>query len=437
MGLTMDIDPRIEHLLRTDTPADPVHRPGLLRDRAESGAGRGGVVIRAYVIGSSPGLGLALLALGLVLLLAGVPLLTGGNRGVSRTPTTPVSPTSLQAALDTWAASTGARVTAVVSSPGGARWQGSAAATGSPPDPTTAVRIGEASSVLLANAVVILDECARGVAVVACPSGVPPLHLDDTLEKWIPGWGGRWIPGWAGDPLLTIRMLLDGTSGLPASLPLIADAMGPAQRPAGGWTSAEILAGGRITSNPLKPGAGHGPVDTEAFLLDQVVALASGEPTATFVTRTILDPLRLRATALPGTTPSNLEVGTTATGSLTDLSPDFVLALGVAEGVASNAPDLAALATATWGGTSLHDASSAADLATAGGAGRWNVGLEDGPPAVPALTSLVGRMGFAGGWSAAIAYDRATGVGLGITVDREVRDADLARLIGALLVPAR
>jgi CubicO group peptidase (beta-lactamase class C family) len=286
------------------------------------------------------------------------------------------------------------------------------------------VRIGEVSAVFVASAILTLDECARGVAAHSCPPAPHgPLRLDDTLEHWIPGW-----PGGAD---ITIRMLLAGTSGLAPAGPTIADLLAPGAAPEGGWTRAALLARGRAQSARFAPGSSCGPVDTESLLLEEIGVRATGRPAGTWVVPANLPQNTVLAP------PANLLVGTGANGPVRDLPADLVDALGAAGGIAFNASDLADLAVAALGTTLVHDAVSISEVTAVDGPSRWSLGAAGWCPCPDGPPQVVGRSGRAGAWAAAVAYDLAGRVAVGITVDREVTDEQLQALTEVIISATR
>jgi CubicO group peptidase (beta-lactamase class C family) len=90
-----------------------------------------------------------------------------------------------------------------------------------------------------------------------------------------------WIPDWAHDPLksrITLRMLMNHTSGLPAMVDGLFEAPDVIQAAA----RAELVG---------VPGAQHLYSNAGAMLLQTVITQASGEPLETFVNRHLFAPL--------------------------------------------------------------------------------------------------------------------------------------------------
>lgn len=120
------------------------------------------------------------------------------------------------------------------------------------------------------------------------------LSLDDTVQRWLPGQ----VPG--GDAI-TVRMLLNHTSGLynytdaPGFLPgLIAD-------PNRVWTPAEIVASATAHPPLFAPGQGWSYSNTNYILVGLILQKATGRDVADLVRRQITGPLHLDHTYLART----------------------------------------------------------------------------------------------------------------------------------------
>jgi D-alanyl-D-alanine carboxypeptidase len=137
-------------------------------------------------------------------------------------------------------------------------------------------------------ATVVLQLAARG-----------RLRLDDTVERWLPGV----VPD--GDRI-TLRHLLDHTSGLPDILPTLPLPPSPEflELRWRTWTALELAE--RALAQPpthAPPGAAFAYSNTNYVLLGMVIEAATGRSYRTEVERRIIRPLHLHGTSMPGTSP--------------------------------------------------------------------------------------------------------------------------------------
>ncbi|WP_328470565.1 beta-lactamase family protein [Actinoplanes sp. NBC_00393] len=119
------------------------------------------------------------------------------------------------------------------------------------------------------------------------------LRVDDPIEKWLPGT----VPG--GDRI-SLRQLLNHTSGVPDVLPVLAKPPSPeffANRWRT-WTATE-----QIRLALTQPFTGPRYSNTGYLLLGQVVEKVTGRSPGAEIERRIIRPLRLRGTSMPGTSP--------------------------------------------------------------------------------------------------------------------------------------
>jgi len=176
-----------------------------------------------------------------------------------------------------------------------------------------------------------------GVAARFVDRGV--LDLDAPVSRYLPACSeGQ-------KPLVTVRMLLDHTSGFPAFLAL--------------WrvsaTPGDAIA--RICAEPLRraPGTAAEYSDLNAILLGVILEKAGGAPLDVLVRREVIEPLGLTHTSF-GVEPSSrtLAAPTTSEGQIrngTVNDPNTAFLGGVAghAGVFSTGPDLARVARAWLG----------------------------------------------------------------------------------------
>ncbi|HEX5090191.1 MAG TPA: serine hydrolase domain-containing protein [Nocardioides sp.] len=122
------------------------------------------------------------------------------------------------------------------------------------------------------------------------------LRLADPVERWLPGVvpdGGR----------ITVRELLDQTSGLPDVVPTLPKPPDPAfyDNRWRTWTTEELAQRALAQPTTGDPGAAFHYSSTNYLLLAEVVEKVTGRSYAAEVERRIIRPLRLRHTSLPGT----------------------------------------------------------------------------------------------------------------------------------------
>src|SRR5262249_17759271 len=118
--------------------------------------------------------------------------------------------------------------------------------------------------------------------------GEGKVHLGDHISKWIKG-----VPN--GDKI-TIRQLLNMTSGLNAGL--LATEAGQ-KKLATGCTEKEVLAAGASQPPVAPPGTKWFYSNYGIDLLGRVVELTTGQRVSTAIQRRIARPLGLRRTLLP------------------------------------------------------------------------------------------------------------------------------------------
>ncbi|MFH1149005.1 MAG: serine hydrolase domain-containing protein [Actinomycetota bacterium] len=151
-------------------------------------------------------------------------------------------------------------------------------ATGAPMDLSDRVRIGSMTKTYVAT--VVLQLVGEG-----------KMSLEDPLGVFIP-----WFPGGQG---ITIRQLLNHTSGL---FDFVSDQEFDelvTSDPLRKWKPEELVA--YATANPpyFEPGAGWRYSNTNYVLLGMVVEALTGRPLAAEVTDRVINPLGLNATRYP------------------------------------------------------------------------------------------------------------------------------------------
>ncbi|MEU6858374.1 serine hydrolase domain-containing protein [Glycomyces sp. NPDC046736] len=160
--------------------------------------------------------------------------------------------------------------------------------TDRPVDPDGYFRIASTGKTIVATAVLqLVDEGA--------------LSLDDTVEQWLPGL----VTGNGNDgAAITVRHLLQHTSGLHDDLPGFADHDDYLERRYDAYTPEEIVARAMAHQPDFAPGTGWGYSNTGYVLLDMIIEEATGRPWHQAIEERILEPLGMDRTYLPGEDPS-------------------------------------------------------------------------------------------------------------------------------------
>lgn len=147
-----------------------------------------------------------------------------------------------------------------------------------PATPETIYNIGSITKQFTATAVMLLQQDGK-------------LNVDQAVANFIPGlpWGHQ----------VTLRQLLNHTSGIPDYLSIVDN---------NSLTMPKILAALRKTHLKFAPGSIYQYSNSNYILLGAIVAKASGIPYDDFLRRRILQPFGLEATSI-GTTPLSLPGG--------------------------------------------------------------------------------------------------------------------------------
>ena len=431
-------DERLERRLRRDPTMDPPHRVGAFRDRlADRGihgpVARGRRDIR--VGGPLAIVATVLVATALIVGRAIGPTLPTGSplptSTVAPTPTEVLPSAALQAMLIEWA-HRGAvhRATLAVVNRIGETWTGSSSGPGEPDlDSMSTYRIGDLSRILLASAVMSLDECGRGTGFSTCPKPGPnaPFSIDDSVA--------RWIPDWPNGDSIRVRQLLDGTSGLAPVTSGLADLLARVSaEPTADWTETGLIARARELPPSFSPGKGFAITDTADLLLDDIVSRVTGRPSLFWIEASTTRHFGLTSTTLPYEPPKDLVAGTHADGNqVSDLPPAVLTAVGNSSGVASNALDLARFANPAWSSSSIHDASTIAAITAIANPNSYGLGVRGFCPCAAGRSTVIGLTGHAAAWSGVVAKDTVGGWSVALLVDADLSDADLTAALKEVL----
>lgn len=273
------------------------------------------------------------------------------------------------------------------------------------------------------------------------------LRLDQPLS--------RWFPDWPDANRITIRMLLNHTSGIPDFFrnPKFERALNKSKKRE--WSREDVLAGYVRPGNVFEPGTGWSYSNTNYVLLGMVAEKIGGAPWEDLVHRELIDPLGLTSTYVqaidaPPAAPAvayNLIYGEAgrvtpvARTDGTDIVPftSVVTAAGAAGAMASTSEDLARWARALYGGDLLSPATRkqlltfvrayAYGLGTSYGLGASRVRFEGRP--------AYGHTGALAGTRASIRYFPKDRVAVAVLFNREtfVGD-DVVRYLARALFPA-
>ncbi len=252
-------------------------------------------------------------------------------------------------------------LTAAVVLPDGSSWSGAAGYL----DSTGKTSATSDSSFAIAS---VSKTFVAALMLELAQDGV--LRLDDSIGRWLPELRSR--PAFSAD-IVTIRQLLDHTSGiadyLTGELAAAAATAGPAKR----WIPDELLA--FVGTPTFAPGTNWAYSNTNYLLAGMIIERATGSSVASVLRTRILAPLGLRRTVLqPDETPAapvahgySADPSVSATGGTVDpwdgsgLTPSGIIASAAwtAGGMVSTAPELARWASALYGGRVLSKASQA------------------------------------------------------------------------------
>jgi D-alanyl-D-alanine carboxypeptidase len=423
-------DEQLEGRLRRDPTMDPPHQVGAFRDRLADRAvetrGQNGVRVGGPLVIAATVVVVAALIAGRVV----APSIGPGSSLPTATPA-PLPSDRLQALLIDWTHRGPAhQATLAVIGPTGETWTGSSARTAeSALDPMATYRIGEMSRMLLVSAVMSLDECGHGIGEARCPApGTDrPFSIADRLS--------RWIPDWPNGNAITIRQLLDGTSGLAPVTDGIADLVARVEAdPTADWTEAALISRARGLPPSFAPGTGFATTDTADLLLDEVLARATGRPSLFWIGSSAVGHFGLTSTTLADEPPEGLVAGTLADGRrLADLPPAILTAVGNGSGLASDVLDLARFASPAWSTTSIHDALTIATITGVANSHSYGLGVRGLCPCTAGAPTVLGLTGHAAAWSGIVAKDTVGGWSIALLVDADLTDADLEAVLDQVL----
>jgi D-alanyl-D-alanine carboxypeptidase len=242
-----------------------------------------------------------------------------------------------------------------VSTPACGRWVGAAGASTAttPLDPADVLRIGSVTKTFVATTVLQLADQGK-------------LALTDPLETWVPG-----FPGGAG---ITVRELLNHTSGIFDYLDDTTFAATEMANPGTVWTPEQLATIAGSNTPYFAPGQGWHYSNSDYVLLGMVIEKATGQKAGAVLHAQAIDVAHLAFTVLDGYEPIK---GTLAHGYAagnadvsTSYDPSWAWTAG---GMVASAGDLVDWAGALYGGSVLS-ASALSEMVTPVDTGMSGVG---------------------------------------------------------------
>lgn len=328
-------------------------------------------------------------------------------------------------------------VEATVIFPDGSTWTGTRGmadvAAGRPVAPTTPFAVGSVTKTFTAALILRYVDQGR-------------IRLDDRLD--------RYLPDWPKAASITVRMLLNHTSGIPDFFlnPKLDAALNKAKKRA--WTTAEVLESYVQPGAVFPPGKGWAYSNTNYLLLGVIAEQVGGAPWATLVRQELFEPLGLAATYVQQVETPPAEPARAYSMILgnkgpvpqlrndgTDVVPftSVVTAAGSAGAIAATTGDLARWARALYGTPLLSKATRKEMLTfvratsygkiTSYGLGVSRVKLQG--------RYAIGHSGALAGSRAAIRYFPKDGIAIAVAFNREtfVGD-DVVGVLARALFPA-
>jgi D-alanyl-D-alanine carboxypeptidase len=272
------------------------------------------------------------------------------------------------------------------------------------------------------------------------------IGLDDPLASWLPDWPNA--------PKITIRMLLNHTSGIPDFFKNPAFDLILNKDKTRSWTPAEVLAEHVQPGAIFAPGEGWAYSNTNYLLLGVVAAQVGGASWEELVRRELIEPLGLGSTYVQGVEEPPVPParayriiagfrGPTpqARSDGTDVVPftSVVTAAGSAGAIASTSADLARWARALYGGSAVLGAATRREMLTFVKTFSYGVGTSYGLGVSRVKLqgrTAYGHTGALTGTRAAIRYFPKEKVSVAVLFNREtfVGD-DVERILARALFP--
>jgi len=272
------------------------------------------------------------------------------------------------------------------------------------------------------------------------------IALDDPLA--------RWLPEWPNARKITVRMLLNHTSGIPDFFRNVKLDLALNKDMKRAWTAAEVLDGYVPKGSVFAPGTGWSYSNTNYLLLGEVAAAVGGAPWEELVRRELIEPLGLDSTYVQaaeappappalayriidgfrGPTPQARTDGSTVVPFRS-----VVTAAGSAGALASTSGDLARWARALYGGRTVVSAAMRREMLTFVKAYAYGLGTAYGLGVSRVRFdghAAFGHTGALAGMRAAIRHFPTEKVTIAVLFNREtfVGD-DVVRILARTLFP--
>ena len=328
------------------------------------------------------------------------PAVTAAGAGAHAQAARPIGP-RLQAIMDRAVRARGSGIPGValyIRLPGHRTWSGAAGkASLHPATPMRAgdrFRAGSIAKTFVAAATLQLVEEGK-------------FGLDDPLTAVLPTSVTARFPG---AEAITVRMLLNHTSGLPEWDDAAFD-RGVAAHPHRRWTVGEFLDRAAAMPRTSAPGERFAYNNTDYNLLGLVIEQATGKSWRTVVRTQVLEPLHLKHTSLPrpGAVPAGRDIahGYQRVGDklydFTDIDSSMAGAAG-GHALLTSTEDLSRFLRAVLGGRLFHKPETLAAMrtfvTTPNEHGRVGYGLGLERYVMPGGVEIVGHMGTTGGYRA-------------------------------------
>ncbi|MGR6919732.1 serine hydrolase domain-containing protein [[Actinomadura] parvosata] len=216
-------------------------------------------------------------------------------------------------------------------------------------------------------------------AVVLQLAGEGKLSLSDSLERWLPGLV-------AGGSRITVRHLLQHTSGIPEYSTTMFDRWGIPKERLRTWSARELVKMADDLPREFAPGARYGYSNTNFIVLGMLIEKVTGSSYAAEVRQRILRPLGLHGTFVPEASPEVpgphahayvpvTRAGQTVPVDVTRFNPTMA---GSAGEIISTTADLNRFFRALFQGRLLRPAQQK-QMTDPGTIKEYGLGLEAGP----------------------------------------------------------
>jgi D-alanyl-D-alanine carboxypeptidase len=262
--------------------------------------------------------------------------------------------------------------------------------------------------------------------------GEEKLHLSDSVEHWLPGLVDKGAD-------ITIRHLLQHTSGIPEYTTGMRDRAGIPKDRYRTWSASELVERAESLPRRFPPGAKFSYSNTNYIVLGMLIERVTGRSYATEITERILRPLGLRHTRLPGGSPevygphAHAYVPVTKGGKVVpvDVTRFNPTMAGAAGEIVTTTEDLNRFFRALFQGRLLRPA-LLKEMKDVGATKEYGLGLEMGH--LPCGAALGHSGGAPGYWTVAFtSADGSRQVALSITpLSGDPQQAAMALLTAAL-----